>query len=90
MATVERLDLIGPDRPGIVFELTRTLAVHGINIETMTTDVTSGAMSGEAMFNATVEYSLSDSLSEDAFAKAIDEVANALTLEIDFNAETNE
>lgn len=89
-SSFDRLDLIGPDRPGIVYELTRTLAAHGINIDTMATDVVSAAMSGEAMFVASIEFRLNNGVSEDAFYDAIDAVAEQLTLDISFNAEASE
>jgi glycine cleavage system regulatory protein len=46
------LDLVGLDRPGIVREISHALVEHGVNIEELTTDRTSAAMSGELLFRA--------------------------------------
>ncbi|MGC3996503.1 MAG: ACT domain-containing protein [Anaeromyxobacter sp.] len=46
------LDLMGLDRPGIVREISHALAERGVNIEELTTDRTSAAMSGELLFRS--------------------------------------
>jgi glycine cleavage system regulatory protein len=46
------LDLLGTDRPGIVREISRLLAAHGVNIEELATDRTAAPMSGEMLFRA--------------------------------------
>jgi glycine cleavage system regulatory protein len=46
------LDLLGTDRPGIVREISRLLAAHGVNIEDLATDRTVAPLSGEALFRA--------------------------------------
>lgn len=47
-----QLDLIGHDRPGIIRDIARVLAERRVNIEELTTKVTSGAFSAEQMFQA--------------------------------------
>lgn len=49
---VFQLDLIGHDRPGIIRDIARVLAERRVNIEELTTKVTSGAFSAEQMFQA--------------------------------------
>jgi glycine cleavage system regulatory protein len=46
------LELVGHDRPGIVHEITRALAAHGVNVEELTTELVSAPMSGEPLFQA--------------------------------------
>jgi glycine cleavage system regulatory protein len=46
------LELVGNDHPGIVRDISRVLADHGVNIEELETEVTSAPMSGEALFRA--------------------------------------
>jgi glycine cleavage system regulatory protein len=46
------LDLVGMDRPGIVREISHALVEHGVNIEELTTDRVTAAMSGELLFRA--------------------------------------
>jgi glycine cleavage system regulatory protein len=50
----ERLavEVVGNDRPGIVRDVARVLAAHGVNIEELTTSVVSGSFSGETLFKA--------------------------------------
>lgn len=46
------LELIGLDRPGIVFEIARVLAAHGVNVEELDTARQSAPESGELLFQA--------------------------------------
>jgi glycine cleavage system regulatory protein len=46
------LELVGLDRPGIVREISRVLAEHGVNIEELVTDRASAPMSGELLFRS--------------------------------------
>lgn len=45
-----RLDLVGHDRPGIVREITRVIASHGVNVQEIETKTESAAMSAELIF----------------------------------------
>lgn len=47
-----RLQLTANDRPGIVRDVSKVLAERGMNVEELETEVTSAAMSGDAMFTA--------------------------------------
>ena len=46
------LELIGLDRPGIVFEISRVLRAHGVNVEELDTTRQNAPQSGELMFQA--------------------------------------
>lgn len=46
------LELIGLDRPGIVFEISRVLAAHGVTVEELDTARQSAPESGELLFQA--------------------------------------
>ena len=50
-----RLDLVGQDRPGIMREISRTLAALGVNIQELRTVIESAPMSGERLFRAEAE-----------------------------------
>jgi glycine cleavage system regulatory protein len=50
--TRTRLELTGDDRPGIVRDVSRILAEHGVNVEELESEVTSAPMSGEPLFKA--------------------------------------
>ena len=47
-----RLELVGQDRPGIVSQISRALARHGVNVEELTTECSSAPMSGQTLFKA--------------------------------------
>lgn len=53
-AVTEKLELMGPDRVGIVNELSHILAEHGVNVAELTSQVISAPMSGEPLFQCTV------------------------------------
>lgn len=50
-----RLDLIGHDRPGIIRDISRSLAWRGINIDELNTEYMSAPMSGDMLFKATAQ-----------------------------------
>ena len=52
VARVLALELIGPDRPGIVRDVSQALAERGVGIEELETEVVSGSWSGESLFKA--------------------------------------
>jgi glycine cleavage system regulatory protein len=47
-----RLEVMGHDRPRIVSEITAVVARHGLNVEELSSEVTSAPMSGEPLFTA--------------------------------------
>jgi glycine cleavage system regulatory protein len=49
---IMHVDLVGLDRPGLVREVSHVLAERGVNIEELTTDRTTAAMSGETIFRS--------------------------------------
>lgn len=77
------LDLIGPDRPGIVRDLSRALAARGVNVEELETECLSAPMSGEPLFKANAKLAIPDSASIDELRADLDAIANELTLDID-------
>src|SRR5437868_752155 len=46
------LEIVGQDRPGIVRQISHTLAEAGVNVEELHTECASAAMSGETLFKA--------------------------------------
>ncbi|MCX8090217.1 MAG: ACT domain-containing protein [Verrucomicrobiae bacterium] len=52
------LEVIGPDRPGIVREISHALAARGVNVEELATECLSAPMSGEALFQARAKLRL--------------------------------
>ncbi len=47
-----QLSILGPDRPGIINEVTSTLARYQMNLLEMSSDIAAAAMTGSPMFSA--------------------------------------
>ncbi|WOJ96008.1 ACT domain-containing protein [Congregibacter brevis] len=79
----QRLTLMGPDRPGIVRELTRALRSAGFNVRSMKTAVETAPMSGEPLFRAEASIELHEGSRLDELEWKLDAMAETMTLEID-------
>lgn len=77
------LTVLGPDRPGIVREISHALAERQINVVEMDTQVDSAAMSAEMIFRARIDARIPESADIGDLADSLDEIANQMTLEID-------
>ena len=78
-----RITLLGPDRPGIVHELTRAMHTAGFNVLAMTTSVESAPMSGESLFRAEARIEIGEGSRLDELEWQLDAMAEAMTLDID-------
>lgn len=79
---VVHLDLVGHDRPGIVHELSESLASRGVSIEELHTQVTSAAMSGGALFKVRARLAVPPSLRDDDLKRALESLANEMMVEL--------
>lgn len=77
------LTVIGPDRRGIVREISHALAQRQINVLEMDSEVRSAPMSAEAIFSARIQARTPESTNIDDLWDTLDEIANNMTLEID-------
>jgi glycine cleavage system regulatory protein len=77
------LTVIGPDRRGIVREISHALAQRQINVLELDTDVQSAAMSAEMIFTARIDAWIPDTTNMDELSASLDEIAENMTLEID-------
>jgi glycine cleavage system regulatory protein len=77
------LTVLGPDRPGIVREISRALAQRQVNVLEMDSHVISAPMSAEMIFNARIDAWIPETTDMDDLADTLDEIANHMTLEID-------
>lgn len=80
----ERLavEVVGNDRPGIVRDVARVLAEHGVNIEELTTGVVSGSFSGETLFKATAFVRAPDTASVAAIRAGLEFLGNEMMVDI--------
>jgi glycine cleavage system regulatory protein len=78
-----RITVLGPDRPGIVHEMTRALRSAGFNVRSMSTAVETAPMSGEPLFRAEATIELLEGSRLDELEWQLDAMAESMTLEID-------
>ncbi len=76
------LDLMGLDRPGIVREISHALAERGVNIEELTTDRTTAAMSGELLFRSKARVSVPPRTDPDRLRERLEQLAGDLMVQI--------
>ena len=77
-----RIDLEGQDRPGIVRELSGTLARLGCSVDELETERRSAPMSGEALFVARAEVHLPEGVTAGAVRAALEAIALDLMVEV--------
>lgn len=77
-----RLSLVGNDRPGIIKEISRALASAQVNVEELSTQITTAPMSGESLFNAQAELKVPVGLDADALKARLEQLADDLIVEI--------
>ena len=80
--TVLSLDLVGPDHPGIVRDISRCLAERGVSVEEMKTDTREAPMGGGTLFSAQARVRVPTSLSAEELRHALEGLAGALMVDI--------
>ena len=81
-----KLELTGHDRPGIVRDISETLARRKVNIEEMETAFFSGSFSGEDMFEMRATLRAPAELTDTALRQALENLANNLMVDISLDA----
>lgn len=76
------ISAIGPDRPGIVLELSRAFAQRAINVAQLDTDCTSMPWSGDPQFEAHYQLHMQDGCNMDELQEHLDSIADDLALDI--------
>ena len=79
---VVHLDLVGHDRPGIVHELSESLASRGVSIEELHTQVTPAAMAGGSLFKVHARLAVPPSLRDDDLKSALESLANEMMVDL--------
>ncbi|HEV2329148.1 MAG TPA: ACT domain-containing protein [Verrucomicrobiae bacterium] len=83
-ARESRIEIVGQDRPGIVREISAALARAGVNVEEFSSDVISGAMSGEQLFKASARLQLPERCDASALKQQLEKIAADLFVDISF------
>jgi glycine cleavage system regulatory protein len=82
-----RLELVGNDRPGIVRDITRLLSSHGVNLESLSTEVVPAPMSGELLFQAQALLGVPQSLTLEQLQAHLETLADDLMVELKLQVE---
>ncbi|WP_287027995.1 glycine cleavage system protein R [Pseudomonas sp. UBA6310] len=81
------LDLVGNDRPGIVRDITRLLAEHEVNLESLITEVLPAPMSSEPLFHAEAMLAVPLELSLDLLQERLETLADDLMVELNLRTD---
>lgn len=79
------LELIGADRPGIIDDITGTLARLNVNINQLETEQREASMSSEILFYANMTLGLSAAISNDDVQDALEALQDQLMVDINFS-----
>jgi glycine cleavage system regulatory protein len=79
---VLKLTFVGQDRPGIVRDVSQTLAHRGIGIDELDTEFISGAWSGENIFEAAATLRVPPEMPTDKVRQALENLSNELVADI--------
>lgn len=77
------LDIVGPDQPGIVQEITHCLAQHRVSIETMETATEQTPMGGGTLFRAQLDVRGPADIDQDALHGKLEQIAQALIVDLE-------
>ena len=80
------LELLGPDRAGIIHDLSKQLTALNVNIERLESEQRAAPMSNEVLFYAEVTLGLPEDITENDVQKAIEEVSDSLMVDVSFSA----
>ena len=84
---VFNLELVGPDQPGILRDISHCLAERGVSVEEMETDISGAPMAGGALFTARARVRIPTALGEDELRQALEALAGALMVDITLHEE---
>ena len=76
------LQIFGSDQPGIVRDIARVLAQHGVNIEDLETEVTSAPMSGETLFRAYAQLRIPAATSPEELRRVLENLATDVMVDV--------
>ena len=78
------LEIVGHDRPGIVRQISSTLARHGVNVEELDTECVSAPMSGEMLFKAHAKVHVPTTCNVAELRKDLEKIAAELMADLSF------
>lgn len=87
-STSAQIHVLGPDRPGIVRELSKALVKSNINLAELETSLSSMPYSGDPLFEATGQLEIPPGSDLAELHERLDEIADNLALDISFTDNT--
>ncbi len=84
-STVLSLELLGPDHPGIIHDISHALATLGVSIEELSTETFSAPMAGGQLFRATAKLRVPSGLTLEDLYETIDKLADELLVDIELH-----
>lgn len=75
--------ILGNDNPGIVREITRALADHGLSIDRLTSQTREAPMAGGVLFEATVSVRTGDDVDLSAVKAELERIAGEIQVDLD-------
>jgi glycine cleavage system regulatory protein len=81
-ASLATLQLVGQDRPGIVRQIARALALHGVNVEELNTSCESAPMSGDTLFKAEARLAIPAGCDAQALRRELEKIAADLMVDV--------
>jgi len=81
--TTASLSVIGPDRPGIVREISQAFARRAINVLKLDSDIIPAPMTNEPLFQANIDISLTQGHDREELEITLDAIADDMTVDID-------
>jgi methionyl-tRNA formyltransferase len=79
---IVKLELTGLDRPGIVRDLSRALAAHGVSIDDLHTEIVDGGAKPEHLFKVNALLVVPESLSNETLRAALAALAREMMVDI--------
>lgn len=76
------IELVGPDQPGILREISGCLARLGVSVEELTTELRDAPMGGGSLFHAEAEVSAPTDLEADDLRDALEAIGGALMVDL--------
>ncbi len=85
-----QIEILGPDQPGIVHEISHCLANHKVSVEDLETSLEDAPFAGGKLFKATLTLLLPAGLDNDKLADALEEIGSAVMVDVTFGEPTSE
>ncbi|HEX8740964.1 MAG TPA: formyltransferase family protein [Casimicrobiaceae bacterium] len=83
------LELVAPDRPGILRDLSKHLASQDVSIEDLDTEIVGAAAPGQHLFKVKALLVVPDALSDDALRTSLQALANEMMVDIALDERVN-